>query len=111
MSLGRDEQISIKRERLAEERKKMGNNTREELTFEISVRNNKNVAIPITVLDQIPLSNDEKLEVELTESTSARYYPPYGSLRWQQQLAPNTTVKLRYTYQVKYPKDHSIVRQ
>ena len=111
LSLGRDEQIGIKRERLSEERKKMGNNIREELTFEVSIRNNKNVTIPITVLDQIPLSNNEKLEVNLIESSGARYYKPYGSLRWQQKLAANKTVRLRYTYQVKYPKDHSIVRQ
>ena len=111
LSLGRDEQIGIKRERLTNESKKMGNNIREELTFEISIRNNKNVSIPITVLDQIPLSNNEKLEIELTESSSARYYKPYGSLRWQQELAANKTVKFRYTYQVKYPKDHSIIRQ
>jgi hypothetical protein len=111
LSLGRDKQIGIKRERLTNESKKMGNNIREELTFEISIRNNKNVSIPITVLDQIPLSNNEKLEVELTESSSARYYKPYGSLRWQQELAANKTVKFRYTYQVKYPKDHSIIRQ
>ena len=111
LSLGRDEQITIKRERLSDERKKMGNNVREDLTFEISIRNNKNVSIPITVLDQIPLSNNEKLEVDLIESSSAVYYKPYGSLRWQQQLPANKTVKLRYTYQVKYPKDHSIVRQ
>lgn len=111
LSLGRDEQIGIKRERLQNESKKMGNNTREELTFEISIRNNKNVSIPITVLDQIPLSNNEKLEVELIESSSARYYKPYGSLRWQKELAPNKTQKFKYTYQVKYPKDHSIIRQ
>lgn len=111
LSLGRDEQINIKRERLTEERKKMGNNTREELTFEVTIRNNKNVAIPITVLDQIPLSSNEKLEIELIESSSAVHYKPYGSLRWQQQLPANKTVKFRYTYQVKYPKDHSIVRK
>lgn len=111
LSLGRDKQIGIKRERLSSESKKMGNNIKEELTFEISIRNNKNVSIPITVLDQIPLSNNEKLEVELTESSSARYYKPYGSLRWQQELAANKTVKFRYIYQVKYPKDHSIIRQ
>lgn len=111
LSLGRDEQIGVKRERLKEERKKMGNNMREELTFELSIRNNKKVSIPITVLDQIPLSNHEKLEVQLLESSSARYYKPYGSLRWQQQVGVNKTVKLRYTYRVKYPKGYSITRQ
>lgn len=111
LSLGRDEQIGIKRERLKDESKKVGNNTKEELTFQISIRNNKNVSIPITVLDQIPLSNNEKLEIELIESSSARYYKPYGSLRWQQELGPNKTKKFKYTYQVKYPKDHSIIRQ
>ncbi|MGH1335378.1 MAG: DUF4139 domain-containing protein [Aureispira sp.] len=111
LSLGRDEQIGIKRERLSEERKKMGNNVREELTFQVSIRNNKNVTIPITVLDQIPLSSNEKLEVNLIESSGAKYYKPYGSLRWQQKLAANKTTKFRYTYQVKYPKDHSIVRE
>ncbi|BDS10374.1 DUF4139 domain-containing protein [Aureispira anguillae] len=108
LSLGRDEKISVKREKLKSVRKENGSLTKERLGFEISVRNNKSESIDINVLDQIPVSKNKELEIKLLESTGAIFYAPYGSLRWRKTLKPNLTEKLKFEYEVKYPKGRGV---
>lgn len=110
LSLGRDEKISVRREKLKGTRKEFGSMVKENLAFEISIRNNKSEAIPITVLDQIPVSKNKDLEIKLLKSEGAVFYAPYGSLRWRQTVQPNTTQKLRFDYEVKYPKGRGVFK-
>lgn len=110
LSLGRDEKITVRREKMKSVQKEQGNFIKETLAFDISVRNNKAQAIEISILDQVPISKNKDLEVKLIESTSARYYKPYGSLRWRKKIKPNMTEKVSFEYEVKYPKDRGIVK-
>jgi hypothetical protein len=72
------------------------------------VRNNKNTKINIEVLDQIPLSKNKDIAVELVEYEGAEYNPDYGKLQWNIELAPGQTKKLKFVVSVKYPKDKKI---
>lgn len=110
LSLGRDEKISVRREKLKSVQKEQGNFVKEHLGFEISVRNNKNETIKVTVLDQVPVSKNKELEIKLLESTSAIFYEPYGSLRWRRDVQKNETLKLKFEYEVKYPKDRGVTK-
>ena len=110
LSLGRDEKISVRREKLKSVRKEQGSFVKENLGFEISVRNNKNEEIDITILDQVPVSKNKELEVKLLESSSAIFYEPYGSLRWRRKVKPNETLKVQFEYEVKYPKDRGVTK-
>lgn len=110
LSLGRDEKISVRREKLTSVRKEQGNFVKENLGFQISVRNNKSEDVDITVLDQVPVSKNKDLEIKLLESSSAIFYKPYGSLRWRKKVKKNETLKLKFEYEVKYPKDRGVAK-
>lgn len=110
LSLGRDEKISVRREKLKSVRKEQGSSIKENLGFEISVRNNKGEEIDITILDQIPVSKNKELEIKLLESSSAIFYEPYGSLRWRRKVKSNETLKVQFAYEVKYPKGRGVTK-
>ncbi|MBV6441304.1 MAG: hypothetical protein EPGJADBJ_02987 [Saprospiraceae bacterium] len=111
LSLGRDEQIAIKRiqpQDLTERKKIFGSTIKETYTYEISIKNNKSAPITVDVLDQIPISKQKDIEVELEDRGSAQYDADPGKLEWQVLVPAGQTKKLRFTYSVKYPKGQAI---
>ncbi|MCH2043447.1 MAG: DUF4139 domain-containing protein [Saprospiraceae bacterium] len=110
LSLGRDEKISIKREKLTDltSKKVIGANKKETIVYEITVRNNKSKEINIDVLDQIPISKQENVEVTLESDDNADYHEPYGALRWKMKVPAGKTKKVRFKYVIKYPKNREL---
>lgn len=110
LSMGRDEGIKITRNQLQDftSKKTIGSNKKETYAYEIEVRNNKKTSIEIEILDQIPVSKQKDIQVELDEDGGAQYNEEIGKLEWNVQLAPNQSKKLRFVYTVKYPKDKQI---
>ncbi len=110
LSLGRDDNITIKRVELKDvtATKFMGSNKRETKGYEIIVRNNKPQAANIEILDQIPISKNKDISVKLEERSGAKYVEDYGSLRWRFTLGANESKKLKMVYTVKYPKNKKV---
>jgi len=112
ISLGRDKSITINREMLKDfsSEKIIGSNKTIVRTYEISVRNRKNTGINIVIIDQIPLSNQKDITVSFDEKQSpdVEYDATRGTLKWKLTVKPNETIKLKYTYTVKHPKDMSL---
>ena len=107
VSLGRDKRIVVKREKLKDysSRKFIGLNQRDNYTYEISVRNTKNEAIRILVEDQIPVSQNDQIEVALGDINGAILYPDSGKMSWDLVVQPGETKKVTYKFEVKFPKD------
>lgn len=72
------------------------------------MRNNKNVAIDLEIIDQVPISQNSEIKIELDESSKAEYFAEIGKLLWRLNLKPNETKKLRLQYTVKSPKDMAV---
>ncbi len=111
LSLGRDEQITIKRMQPKDftGRKKVFSNTvKETYSYEIAVKNNKSIPINIEILDQIPVSKQKDITVELLEKEGAIFNEDYGKLKWQLEVPANASKRVRFTYTVKYPKDKAV---
>ena len=111
LSLGRDEQITIKRVQPKDftGRKKIFSNTiKETYSFEIAVKNNKSIPVKIEILDQIPVSKQKDITVELEDKDGAIYNEDYGKLKWELEIPANQSKRLRFTYSVKYPKDKAV---
>jgi len=110
MSMGRDKQIVIKREKVAESSgvKFLGSNRKQTYTYEIKVRNNKKDAINLTLKDQYPVSTDNSLEIELLQSGEAAINKETGELTWKLNIASGETKTVRISYSVKYPTDKVI---
>lgn len=110
ISLGRDKNVSITRQKLVDfsEKKIIGLNKKETSTYEISVRNKKKDAIEIQIDDQMPLSSNNEIVVEVLETGKADYNKESGKLTWKMKIAPAETQKVKFGYSVKYPKDKVI---
>jgi uncharacterized protein (TIGR02231 family) len=107
ISLGRDKNVVVTRIKLQEfcEKKVIGLTKKETITFEISVRNKKKQEIEILIEDQIPVSTNKDVEVELMESTGAKYDAVQGKLSWNYKLTTGENKKIKMSFSVKYPKD------
>lgn len=110
ISLGIDDKVSIRRTQLQEFTSKriLSNNKKDTYGFEMLIRNNKSYAIDLEVLDQVPISRNKEIRVEIDESSGATYNADYGRLLWNLKLAPNETKWLRLVYSITYPKDKVI---
>ena len=111
LSLGRDKNIVIKRERLKEFSSKamIGLNQKDSRGFEISVRNKKSQPVTIVIDDQVPLSTNKDIEVEKIDISNAKYDDASGRITWKFDLKAAETRKMKNVYSVKYPKDKTII--
>ncbi|OFX39071.1 MAG: hypothetical protein A2X08_03745 [Bacteroidetes bacterium GWA2_32_17] len=111
LSLGRDKNIVIKREKLKDFSSKslVGLNQKESRGYEISVRNKKTQPVTIVIDDQIPVSTDKDIVVEKIDISNAKYDEPSGRLTWKNEIKPAETKKMKLVYSVKYPKDKTII--
>lgn len=113
LSLGRDERINIKRVQLNEHCKTrfLGTNKEQTFAYEIMIRNNKSATIDLEILDQVPISRNSEIKVELEEKSGAQYLEEYGKILWQLHLKAGETKKLKLIYTIKSPKDKVLTNQ
>lgn len=107
ISLGRDKSVVVTRTKLKDfsEKKTIGTQKKETQTFEIVVRNKKKQDIEIEIEDQVPLTQNAALEVELLEKSGAKHNPETGRLTWPLKVKTGDSQKIRLSYSVKYPKE------
>jgi uncharacterized protein (TIGR02231 family) len=110
ISLGRDKRIVVKREKLKDfsSRKLIGTNQRASYAFEISVRDTKTEPVKIIIEDQIPVTQNSKIEVTTLDTGMAKYNKGTGKLTWEINLQPSETKKMVFKYEIKYPKEETI---
>ncbi|MBP5455628.1 MAG: mucoidy inhibitor MuiA family protein [Paludibacteraceae bacterium] len=76
-------------------------NNKISLTWQIVVKNNKEVPVEVNVEEQIPVSTQKDVKVELLESSNATVDELLGRLYWHLQLAPGEKKILPYRYEIK----------
>jgi uncharacterized protein (TIGR02231 family) len=110
VSLGRDKKVVIEREQIKDltSKKKLSSQIKEEFGYEIRIRNTKKEKIVIRLEDQIPISKNSKIEVELLEATGAKADPITGKLVWKLEVNPSETKKVILRYSIRYPKDMQV---
>ncbi len=106
LSLGRDNNVFVKREgnNTLYDKKIMGSNIKEVFGWSITVRNNRQSAVPIIIQDQIPISDRKSVEIELLTQENAKYEKEQGLLTWNLEVAPGKAEKMEYSYSIKYPR-------
>ena len=73
------------------------------------IKNNKKQAINMIVLDQVPVSQLEEIEVKLLESSKGKLDKDTGELKWKFNLSPAELKEFDLQYSVKYPKHKSLI--
>jgi len=111
ISLGRDKQVSVNREKIKDytTKKFMGSKKEETRAYKTTVRNNKRQPVNMIILDQVPVSTIEEIEVLVSNSSGAKQNIITGEMKWQFILDPSKTKELELKYSVKYPKNRNLV--
>jgi uncharacterized protein (TIGR02231 family) len=107
LSLGRDKGIAIERKRVDEfsAKKVLGGKRKELQTWEISVKNNKQMPINIDIQDHVPVSGQSDIEVTDVAYTGATIDKETSIVTWTMNIDKNTSKKVQISYQITYPKD------
>jgi len=110
LSLGIDRSVSLSRERIKDytDKRFLSKKQTESVGWKTTVKNNKEQAINIKVLDQVPVSTNDDIEVELAELSNASVDEENGTCTWIFNLSPNEQKELDLKYQVKYPKRRAL---
>ncbi|MGZ2371440.1 mucoidy inhibitor MuiA family protein [Ancylomarina sp. YFZ004] len=111
ISMGSDKNVSIKREKLKDFTTKqfIGSKKEEARAWRTIIKNNKNQAIDMIVLDQVPVSQLEEIEVEIQKMSGAKHNKEKGEIKWEFSLEPTKKKELELRYSVKYPKSRRLL--
>jgi hypothetical protein len=76
--------------------------------WRMRVRNLTGREIKLGLLDQLPISQDEKVKVEIDEDSTPRTPPQPkdrpGTLRWNLRLADGAGAEVQLGYRVRFPR-------
>ena len=65
----------------------------------------KSIAITLDLMDQVPISSNKDVEVEIIEISSAKQDEKNGYLNWEVKLEPAEAKTFIIKFAVKFPKD------
>jgi uncharacterized protein (TIGR02231 family) len=113
ISLGRDKRIVIKRAQKMEDSKSqvIGNSLKETFMYEIVIRNNKESVVTISLQDQVPVSQNGDITVDVINISGGILDPLSGIVSWNLTLQPGETKQLILHYSIKYPKNQKIEKR
>lgn len=111
ISLGIDKKVAVNREKVKDYATKqfIGNKKEETRTWKTTVKNNKNQEINLMILDQVPVSSSEDIEVNVQNLSGARHDAETGEIKWAFTLKPNDKKEIELKYAVKYPKSKNLI--
>ena len=111
ISLGRDKNISVKREKIKEFTTKrfIGSKKEESRGWDIDIKNNKSQQLNMLLFDQVPVSTLEEIKVEVSEITAGKHDPKTGEIKWEFKIGPSESKKFSLNYFVKYPKNRKLI--
>ena len=111
ISLGIDKKVKVIREKVKDYsvRRSIGKNKEETLAWKTTVKNNKNQKINMILIDQVPVSRRNEIEVNILNQSAGKYNSEIGEIKWEFQLQPSLKKEMELKYTVKYPKFRQLV--
>ena len=115
LGFGADDLIKVARnevKRLRGEEGLISTSNVETRAYDITVKNLHDFALPVTVIDQMPVSAMEEITVEtlagMTPATAKDFERKPGVLAWDFMLEPNAEKLVKHGYKISSPKDYNI---
>ncbi len=111
IALGTDERIVVKRTRLQDE-SKTKKNGKDEIgvhSYEIVYKNNLSFDITLEILDQLPITQDERIQITDGSFGKAEHNATTGALLWTYQVAAGKSGKFTFGYTISHPKGLKIM--
>ncbi|WP_170937095.1 MULTISPECIES: mucoidy inhibitor MuiA family protein [Rhodomicrobium] len=116
LGFGPDDAVTVGRVELARAKGESGiisSSATDEQHFRISVKNLHDWAMPVTVIDQMPVSEDEQIAVELlpmtTEPSERNFDDKLGVLAWNFELAAQGEKEIALSYEIKWPARREVI--
>jgi uncharacterized protein (TIGR02231 family) len=110
---GADPQIKVTREQIRREKNApgfLGKNEKVRLVYKVTLQNFRKTTAMVEVLDQIPVSQNSKIEVkDVSLQPAPAKREESGLLTWQFSLAPQEKKEILIDFTVEYPKDSNLV--
>jgi len=76
--------------------------------YEITIRNNKPMAVDLQVFDRIPISQNKEIKVEDVKYSEGNFDKEKSIISWKLKVETKQVVKKQVSYVVKYPKEKRI---
>ena len=110
ISLGKDESIRLKRDQKKRYRSNvlLKGQTKMEFEYEISITSNKKEDFDVTLIDQIPVSQDKTIVVDAQELSAGKLNEETGEVKWELHLEPSSTKTIKLAYSISWPKDKEL---
>lgn len=113
LTLGTDKRVAVKREKMQDfsSTRFLGNDTKQVFTYKLTVKNNQNKSVKLSLNDQYPVSMQKNIEVELLIKDTTPFTTnkeETGIVSWDEEIKPGETKEYRFSYSVKYPKGSTL---
>ncbi len=111
MYLGISDELKVKRTELVDKKKKtlLGIKARKDYGYKIEVENYRKETSRVAVYDQLPVSKNAEIKVELAASSlKPSETKDLGILKWNLELAPKEKKVVEFQFSVEYPADKQV---
>ena len=107
--MGRDRSIYVERKKLKSKTKQklIGNSKIYTADYSITIKNKNKGTINLIIEDNIPVSQNDKIEVT-SEERNGYLNSKNGLISWNLDLNGYQKKELKYSYSIKYPKEETI---
>jgi len=107
ISLGMDERLTVIRNELPKKTQDalLKNQRKQTRSSTISLVNNSNDTVKVLLKDQIPISTDKAISVELLEASDGLLDSDKGELSWDISIEPGEKKEFNLSYSIAWPKD------
>ncbi|MBX7094537.1 MAG: DUF4139 domain-containing protein [Flavobacteriales bacterium] len=110
LSMGRDNKVVVNRIKVEDKdaQKVIGSNKKETYTYKISMKNSNSTPIHVELNDQLPVSQNSEITVEVHEISNAITEDYTGKLTWNVDLKAGESKEFLISFTVKYPKGKNV---
>ena len=110
LSLGRDNDIRLERKELEDRtsRRIIGSERKQTMTYEITVKNTTTAPIHLVLRDQVPVSMDDQIKVQVLERSGGELDEPEGIVSWPMDLQPGASNAVKLSFEIRHPKGWNV---
>lgn len=110
ISLGKDQNIVVSRTLMKDESKEkvVGDKIEKTVSYHITVKNQKAKNIRLIMQDQLPISRNSEIEVEVLDISKGITDPITGITEWNMRMKPSESQTVNLVYTVKYDKTKTV---
>jgi uncharacterized protein (TIGR02231 family) len=116
LGFGADDKVKIERSVVKRNEGSAGlivTSKTDERSFKTSVRNGHDFPIKVAIEDQLPVSENDEIAVELLSSstppTTTNLHDKRGVLEWAVEVKPGEAKDINFAWRMRWPKDKGVV--